>query len=219
MRIIIRTLGKDHLHGTAEPGQAREDFAVHVADADELLAQEASQMVTLRDGADVTESMEIKRWLKRLGDGEPNAYDILFAPDSAVLERDDEAWAEILPVARAQVSKRLDGFVSYVRRIEARARRDPPIDPRSLRDAARVADQALELLRTGRVTFPRADARQLAAIRAGAVAPVHVADALTEVLAEIEKAALDSSLPDEPDREWAARYVRDVHKRAIVDAA
>ena len=129
MRTVIRAIGGAHLYGTATPQSDRDELAVHVASARDILLQRIKGVVVHSAGPqnrkneagdlDV-ESYEIATWLKMLGDGETRVYDVLFAPNHAVLERDDVLWAQIRPVALAQMNSRVKGFVRYCRRQAAK---------------------------------------------------------------------------------------------------
>jgi len=103
------------------------------------------------------------------------------------------------------------------------AERNEGVDWKALSRAVRIARQAIELLDTGEVIFPRPDAADLLAIKTGERPYQAVADEIEALLQGVEDAAARSALPDAPDVSWmedlvAATY-RDEVLRAATDAA
>lgn len=93
------------------------------------------------------------------------------------------------------------------------------VDWKALSHAVRVGTQALELLATGRVTFPRPDAEHLVAIKAGAV-PYDVVSAEIEALLDaVEVAAAESTLRDAVDPGTVDRLVVGAYGQAVKQAA
>lgn len=88
---------------------------------------------------------------------------------------------------------------TYGKRAEATAD-NGNVDLKATMHALRVAGQAVELLTTGRITFPRPDADRLMAIRAGAFTKTQLADQLNDALRDIDRAAAASLLPREADQ-------------------
>jgi hypothetical protein len=82
----------------------------------------------------------------------------------------------------------------------AAAERNEGVDWKSLSHAVRIGRQAVELLTTHAVTFPRPDAAHLLAIKMGEKDYSEVAEEIEQLLAGIEDASAKSSLPDEPDQ-------------------
>lgn len=90
------------------------------------------------------------------------------------------------------------------------------VDWKALSHAVRVGRQAIELLATGEVTFPRPEAAHLIAIKTGQLAYQPVAEEIEGLLEEVEHAAEKSSLPASADLEWIDDFVADVHRRVIM---
>lgn len=88
------------------------------------------------------------------------------------------------------------------------------IDWKALSHAVRVGHQALELLRTGNVTFPLPNAGRVLEIKKGE-RPYQEVSAEIERLLEDVEAALVSPLPEQPDYEWIDEFVADVHRREV----
>lgn len=96
------------------------------------------------------------------------------------------------------------------------AERNEGVDWKSLSHAVRIARQALELLSTGRVAFPRPDAADLLAMKTGQRSYAEVSAEIDLLLPEIEAAAGRSTLPDEPDWEWIDGLVVAAHREAVL---
>lgn len=85
------------------------------------------------------------------------------------------------------------------------------VDWKALSHAVRVATQALEVLSTGHVTFPRPDAAHILAIKTGELPYQQVGEEIERLLVEVEAAAKTSLLLDEPDRKWIDDFIAGVH--------
>lgn len=88
-------------------------------------------------------------------------------------------------------------------------------DWKALYHAVRVAEQALELLNTGKITFPRPERDYLLAIRQGKVPHQEISDLLETNLERIEVAQVASKLPEEADQEIANSLARMFHLMAV----
>jgi predicted N-acetyltransferase YhbS len=62
-----------------------------------------------------------------------------------------------------------------------------------------VGREALELLQTGKITFPLPCAAEILAIKQGARAYEAVAETIDRLLVDVEEAAVSSSLREAPD--------------------
>lgn len=85
------------------------------------------------------------------------------------------------------------------------------VDWKALSHAVRVGRQAIELLDTGFVTFPRPEAAHLVAIKTGTLPYQAVAEEIEGLLTETKVAAARSNLPDTPDLAWVDEFVAQVH--------
>lgn len=95
------------------------------------------------------------------------------------------------------------------------AERQEGIDWKALSHAVRVGYQALELLGTGRVTFPLPNATHILAIKKGERCYQEVGAEIERLLVDVEAAAKISTLPAEPDHAWIEDFVADVHRREV----
>jgi hypothetical protein len=98
------------------------------------------------------------------------------------------------------------------------AERNEGIDWKALSHAVRVGREALELLDTGRITFPLPYAAEILAIRRGARPYQDVAEEIERLLEAVDAAALRSALRDEPDRGFIDDLVTRAYRTAVLEA-
>ena len=104
---------------------------------------------------------------------------------------------------------------TYGERVRSRANMGSK-DWKSLYHAVRVAEEALELLQTGKLTFPRPEHRLLTAIRLGKIPFEKVSQMIEENLAIVEKAVEKSTLRKQPDWEYADILVESFYRSVVV---
>lgn len=95
------------------------------------------------------------------------------------------------------------------------AERNEGVDWKAVSHAVRIATQAIELLQTGNVVFPRPDAERLKAIKSGAVAYREVAEEIDALLPAVVAAAEASTLPEKADAEWIDALVLAAHRDVV----
>ncbi len=96
------------------------------------------------------------------------------------------------------------------------AERNEGIDWKALSHAVRVGQQAIELLKTGFVTFPLPNADYIRSIKLGERPYQEISEKIENLLADVEMASVASPLPDQPDYQWIDDFVEAVHRRVIV---
>ncbi len=280
--------------------------SVHVPNGREILLQRADRVIDraikVSDGlkntaADIDDqSYSVKKFLEMLVAGDTNAAEILFAPQSAIIEAAQD-WPLLQEQAQMLLNRQCRGFVGYCRRqaakygikgsrmsavkrlidiiepafhisaagaklesiapelqafaaveehadwvniphpqgaecwhIECCDRKMPMtvtlkealavyqkvwenygeraraamtnegIDWKAVSHAVRVARQAIELLETGKITFPRPDADELLEIKQGKRPYSEVSVLLERLVEEVEAKALISILPAKTDQ-------------------
>lgn len=93
------------------------------------------------------------------------------------------------------------------------------VDWKALSHAVRVNHEALELLRTGRITFPRPERELLLKIKTsgttGAMEKERVYEMIEEGMVHLTEAHEQSTMRDEPDREWAENLVYETYRRIV----
>jgi len=107
-------------------------------------------------------------------------------------------------------------FKEYGKRVSSTTNTDSK-DWKSMYHAVRVANQAIEFLNTGTITFPRPEAEYLLKVRLGKVPYDKVSDQIEQALRRIEDALEMTALPEEPDREFADSLVIEFYKQAVLD--
>ena len=92
------------------------------------------------------------------------------------------------------------------------------IDWKALSHAVRVATEALELLGTGRITFPLPNAAEVLSIKLGSRPYAEVAERIEGLLAEVEAASSVSMLPDKVDQAWIDDFVLEAYGGQVMQA-
>lgn len=113
--------------------------------------------------------------------------------------------------AREVVGKMLEGYGNRARK----AHLEGGIDWKALSHAVRVNGEAMELLRTNFITFPRPDAALLTQIKLGQLLYDQVAEMIEQGLADLYVAHDESKLRDEPDKEWVDNLVYSVYSEIV----
>lgn len=90
------------------------------------------------------------------------------------------------------------------------------IDWKALSHAVRVANEAIELLLTGSVTFPLPNAQHVLEIKRGGVPYQAVADEIEGLLAAVEEASERSTLRDFADTEFIDALITREHRKAVL---
>lgn len=90
------------------------------------------------------------------------------------------------------------------------------IDWKALSHAVRVAEEALELLNTGNVTFPLPNAKHILEIKKGEVPYEQVAEEIETLLPQVEEASIKSILRDTPDYEFIDYLVFREYKKKVL---
>lgn len=96
------------------------------------------------------------------------------------------------------------------------AEKNEGIDWKAVSHAVRIATQAIELLQTGAVVFPRPDAARLVDIKLGRLPYREVADEIDALLPAVVAASEASQLPDAPDFEWIDDLVTREYRAVIL---
>jgi hypothetical protein len=100
----------------------------------------------------------------------------------------------------------------------AMAEQNQGIDWKALSHAVRVANEALEFMATGWITFPLPNAAHILAIKEGVVPYKVVAEEIEDLLARVEEAQSSSVLPAQPDQQYIEDLLFRVYGRAVATA-
>ncbi len=121
----------------------------------------------------------------------------------------------------ASIKTALEMFKFKLDKYGARVRQAKDMDGKDWKGvmhAVRVAYEALEFLETGKLVFPRPEASLLMAIRMGKIPYDKVAQMIEDGLVKVEEALEASSLPEEPDREFADSLIEEFYRSAVRSA-
>ncbi len=96
------------------------------------------------------------------------------------------------------------------------AERNEGVDWKALSHAIRVGHEALELLATGTITFPRPEAAYLLQVKLGKMAYVDVAAEIERLLELVEAAAEASILPETANTQIIDDFVADKYGQQVI---
>ena len=92
------------------------------------------------------------------------------------------------------------------------------IDWKALSHAVRVGRQALELLATAHITFPRPEASHLIAIKTGQLPYKEVATEIENLLEQVTAAQETSVLPARANTSWINQLVLETHRKEVLNS-
>jgi len=95
------------------------------------------------------------------------------------------------------------------------AEKNEGVDWKALSHAVRVNSEAIELLTTAQITFPRPDRALLLQIKRGELPYKQVADIIEEGLKDLKSAQEVSILQDTPDFQWAEDFIFEVYSSIV----
>ena len=98
------------------------------------------------------------------------------------------------------------------------AERNEGMDWKALSHAVRVGREALELLETGRITFPLPSAVEILAIKRGEQPYAAVGEEIERLLEAVEGAATCSTLRDKPDQDFIDDLVARTYRASVLEA-
>lgn len=106
-------------------------------------------------------------------------------------------------------------YENYGHRARA-AMNNEGIDWKAMSHAVRVGGQALELLSTGHITFPRPEADYLLAVKRGELDYQEVAAVLEGIVEDVEEEATTSWLPETADWDSINEFVLRLHFKQVI---
>ena len=125
MKTIMRMTFGSHLYGTATAESDLDVKAEYLPAVRDILLQQVRAAVTghrekAKGEKNTAEDVDFEayspaKFLSLLAEGQTVALDMLFAPDSAMLDAPDPVWFEIKALAPRLFSRRTTGFVGYCR--------------------------------------------------------------------------------------------------------
>lgn len=120
--------------------------------------------------------------------------------------------------AKVQYARQIFGKVlaNYGQRAQ-KAHLAGGVDWKALSHAVRVNGEALELLQTGKITFPRPDRELLLKIKLGQMPYEEMAGLIEQGLADLTAAHVVSNLRGVPDQQWAEDFIADIYGEVVRD--
>lgn len=110
---------------------------------------------------------------------------------------------------KQQINKRYEEYGARA----IQAEKNEGIDWKALSHAVRVNSQAIELLKTSNITFPRPDRALLLDIKLGKIPYKQVAEIIENGLEELN--TIESVLPETPNREYASEYLYGIYRNIV----
>jgi hypothetical protein len=167
----------------------------------EQLVQETKELVSLEKTA-LIEVVMLK--------GPKGAFD---APHLRVNGRSIPFHAKV-KYAKEVVGKMLDGYGQRAHKAHLAG----GVDWKALSHAVRVNSEAMELLKTSVITFPRPDKELLLKIKKGELPYEQVAELIEQGLADLYVAHETSTLPDKPDQKFVDDLLYEVYSEIVKGA-
>lgn len=193
MKTIVKIVHGSSLYGTAIPGSDTDIREVFQPSAIDILLQNCGGPYHKIDTID-THGCSLKSYLDALAKGQPFALEMLFAPETFLIEW-TATWSDVQRRCRPAVTKNCTptfGHAEAMLRSEASGKQ--------LYHALRLVTQQTELLLTGHMTFPRPEAHVLVDIRTGKLTPSEARCLIITALEELRNAERISKLPAEADQ-------------------
>lgn len=128
-KTIVRIQHGSHLYGTSTPASDQDFKSVHLPSGRAILMQEAKRVIdrkvklsdTVKNQAgDIDDqSFDLQKFLSMVTSGDTVGTEILFAPDSAIVEMSGE-WSLIQQYRPHLINRKCEGFVGYCQRQAAK---------------------------------------------------------------------------------------------------
>jgi predicted nucleotidyltransferase len=120
-----------------------------------------------------------------------------------------------IKTAREIVARKVDEYGKRVLAAEANA----GFDGKGLSHAVRAAHEGIELMTTGRLTFPRPEAARLVEIKSGRVPNAEIYQEIEDLMTRLEAAVAASRLPDQPDVSATEEILLECYGKRVAGAA
>jgi len=123
MKIITKAMAGSHLFGTSTPSSDKDYKGVFIPSAEEILLGTYKDGFNSSTGNDDSrngkddidvELYSLRKFFKMIRRGDTAALELLFTPDTMVLEK-DPIWDEILLIRDSLLSSRVSAMIGYAR--------------------------------------------------------------------------------------------------------
>jgi predicted nucleotidyltransferase len=235
---ILRALVGSTVHGLTNPGtDDRDEMGVCIEPPEYVVGLRPFEHWVFRTQPEGVPSgpgdldltiYGLRKYCRMALKGSPTALLLLFVDGEYVLRR-EPLGSELQALAPAFVSRRAGrAFLGYVdsqrrgllgKRHATRTRElshEHGYDTKYAMHALRIAHQGHELLTTSRISLPISEPERsnLMQVRRGEIRLSEVLDRLHERSGRLERAVLDSDLPEEPDYDRVDGFLVDAYQRA-----
>ena len=227
MREIVRILCGSRLYGCNIPGSDWDYKIVYIPSAKRILLQRGDRLdpeemplivSRLREDAKLAQSPQVeifslRRYLGLLCNSSNNALDMFFAPKEFYVGEPASEWYAIQGAVKHWISQNAGALYGKPSPIKE------PTDLngwKNLYHSYRVTCQAIELMETGTITFPRPERQFLKAIRLGKIPFPEVSSRIQASREQVLQAAEKSTLFADPDLVYADRIIASCYRSAVV---
>ena len=121
------------------------------------------------------------------------------------------SYTSTIKLAKETYGKALEGYGQRA----VKASLNGSKDFKALSHAVRVNNEALELLTTGKITFPRPDRELLVKIKTLQMPYEEIATLIEEGLVKLTEAHEKSTLREKPDQEWVDNFIYKVYSDIV----
>lgn len=97
-----------------------------------------------------------------------------------------------------------------------RAEQQDERDWKAMSHAIRIAQEAIELFTTGKITFPLINADYIRSVKEGKVDFWPTADYIDSLLLDVEYAVSNTNLREEPDMKWVEDFIMNVYSKEVL---
>lgn len=97
------------------------------------------------------------------------------------------------------------------------AEKQSGVDWKAMSHAVRIAEEAIELLTTGKITLPLPNALYIREIKEGEHDYHKVSEYIDKLIIDIEESVASSQLPEEPDYEWIDNFICKIYRDEILN--
>ena len=238
--IVHVFVGGSELHGAKLDGTDDHDiYGVFVEPPEIALGLDAcehfvwstsgNEQRNTADDVDIT-LYSLRKWAKLAAKGNPTCLHLMFAENQSPRTQHKYVWSNLTDAKEAFLAKsHISQFIGFVdaqlgrltgERGRGKKGQRPELETRFGYDtkagmhSIRLLYEAIELMKTGSMTFPRPEKELLISIRQGAWSLDKLIAEANLLIHEAKKASEESKLPDEVDRKCVSEIVTEAYCEA-----
>ena len=91
------------------------------------------------------------------------------------------------------------------------------VDWKAMSHSVRIAEEAIELLNTGKITFPLVNVDYVRAVKEGRLDYDEVSAYIDDLIVKVEESVVNSKLPEEPDKQWIDDFVCKIYRNEVIN--